>query len=470
MILSYIKNDINNKCLESDLNKQKYCIVCLNELENNKCNNRFCSNYNKYINYNNRDIIKVNINNKNLININYYYYYFDIVSCDEIYIDIYRSNINYKSDFCINSFMKNKLELINKYRIYENLLVDVINNKTYSFKKINKIINDEINNNEEWDFIEYFENLPDGYLYTDNLEELKETNIYKYTKIWLLKEKYKNNKISLLNITYIPIFHKEFEYLINLNLYSLALYYPEDIVFKGSFEKTFGLEKKYYSFMVKNDIDSDILNALKIYKTNDLELLKIIGKNIGYIYNLDLDNKIIKRIFDKLGELFLKDESLLVKYMDYYYNCLKIKLDLNDDNNLFPIDFNKKYKDVYYKSTLMNDKSINKKLNMIGNILDFNKYEDDKYIIYPPHNLYDLFDESFQMHNCVRNYYSNMIYSNSQIYFLREKSNPNKSLVTIEVYDNDIKMALGKYNKEITDLNILKVLDKWKSNLLNIEL
>ncbi|MBR3117415.1 MAG: PcfJ domain-containing protein [Bacilli bacterium] len=450
MVFDYIKSQMKNKYI--DMNDNKYC-----------------SNYNKHIDFDEINMVKGEDNDIKKTSASFNYYYFDVVSCDEVYINIYRSNINYKSDFCINSYMKNSISLINRFRVYDNLIIDTISNKSCSYKYYNKYKTQGVEDNDEWDFYYFFTEIPSGYLYTDNLEELKNTSMYKYTKLWMLKDIFATKKINILDITYNPLYHKEFEYLVNLKLYSLALSFPEEIKFKGNFIDTFGLEKKYYKFMVENDIDSDMYKALKIYKTDNLKLLKLIGYYIDLINDSKMDKKTIKKVFDKLGDLFLKDESLLFSYLDYYSFCLEIKLDLDDNNVLFPKDFNKAYNEVYTKYLLLNNKDINNKLNAVGDMLDFNKYEDDKYIIYPPHNLNDLIEESFQMHNCVRTYYDNILYSNSQVYFLREKDKPDKSLVTIEVIDNSVTMALGKYNNEIEDKNILNVINNWESNLVNVE-
>jgi hypothetical protein len=157
--------------------------------------------------------------------------------------------------------------------------------------------------------------------------------------------------------------------------------------------------------------------------------------------------------------------------MNYYCICSRIKLDLNDINVLFPHDFKKSNKEAYYQYQLLEgEKDIDKKMNSICNILDFNRYEDDEYIIFPPHSLEDLIDESYQMHNCARDYYKYIISLDSQIYFLRKKNEPNKSFVTIEVKNNDINMALGKYNRTIVDKKIINLIDMWKKSLVKISL
>ena len=71
-------------------------------------------------------------------------------------------------------------------------------------------------------------------------------------------------------------------------------------------------------------------------------------------------------------------------------------------------------------------------------------------VIVCPTTLYDLYDESDQMHNCVKRYDKMVIDGNSKIFFLRDLEHVNESLVTIEVNKyNEVVQAKAKYNSAI---------------------
>ena len=74
------------------------------------------------------------------------------------------------------------------------------------------------------------------YLYTDNLNDLKNTTLYKYSSIWTLKDYLKDHYFCLSSITFYPVYYKEFEYLLKLKLYDLAISSSPDIKYKGSFK------------------------------------------------------------------------------------------------------------------------------------------------------------------------------------------------------------------------------------------
>ena len=98
-----------------------------------------------------------------------------------------------------------------------------------------------------------------------------------------------------------------------------------------------------------------------------------------------------------------------------------------------------------------------------------NYYEDDKYIIRPANSITDMIMEGRNQNNCVRTYANRYSNNKTEIYFLREKANLDKSLVTIEVCKGKIQQARCKNNKLVTDKEILKVLKKWERNLIKIE-
>lgn len=77
-----------------------------------------------------------------------------------------------------------------------------------------------------------------------------------------------------------------------------------------------------------------------------------------------------------------------------------------------------------------------------------NTYSNKKYIVMPAESFISLEDESTQQNHCVRNYAEKYAKGKCDIYFMREASTPNKSLVTIEVKERKIVQSRTK-NKEI---------------------
>lgn len=75
-------------------------------------------------------------------------------------------------------------------------------------------------------------------------------------------------------------------------------------------------------------------------------------------------------------------------------------------------------------------------------------YEDYKFIY--PKSTQNIKDEAVQQNNCVASYIKRVINGECHILFMRKKDALDKSLVTIEVIDNKIVQARGKFNRDVT--------------------
>lgn len=82
------------------------------------------------------------------------------------------------------------------------------------------------------------------------------------------------------------------------------------------------------------------------------------------------------------------------------------------------------------------------------------------YIFIYPNCTQDIKDEATQQNNCVASYIDKVIDGLCHIMFLRKKSNPDKSLVTIEIRDNKIVQARRRFNDPVTEQD-QEAIDYW---------
>lgn len=85
---------------------------------------------------------------------------------------------------------------------------------------------------------------------------------------------------------------------------------------------------------------------------------------------------------------------------------------------------------------------------------------DDKYCILAPRIADDLVKESYNLSHCVRSYIGNVAMGSTRIYFLRNKEQKSKSVVTLEVQRGSIRQARGKANRPLT-VEESKFVRKW---------
>lgn len=86
-----------------------------------------------------------------------------------------------------------------------------------------------------------------------------------------------------------------------------------------------------------------------------------------------------------------------------------------------------------------------------------------------PETTQDIKDEAVQQNNCVASYIQRVIDGNCHILFMREKDNIESSLVTIEVRNDVIVQAKGKFNRDTTadELDAVKRWNSWMQNKLS---
>ena len=90
------------------------------------------------------------------------------------------------------------------------------------------------------------------------------------------------------------------------------------------------------------------------------------------------------------------------------------------------------------------------------------------YIFVYPDSTQDIKDEAVSQNNCVASYIDKVIDGDCHIMFLRKKSNPKDSLVTIEIRNNRIVQAKRKYNADVTEDDQVAI-DKWNKKFANME-
>lgn len=88
-----------------------------------------------------------------------------------------------------------------------------------------------------------------------------------------------------------------------------------------------------------------------------------------------------------------------------------------------------------------------------------------------PNSTQDIKDEASMQSNCVASYIDKVIEGSCHIMFLRKKDNLNKSLITIEIRNNHIVQAKGKFNRDINEeeqtiINLWNKRYKEKSDVL----
>lgn len=156
---------------------------------------------------------------------------------------------------------------------------------------------------------------------------------------------------------------------------------------------------------------------------------------IRYMYNyiIPYEGLIVREIIR-----YLRDYSSMHSQMDVT-DFKKFPKYLVSMHDIIKTEFNNFKKEI-------DDKKFKE---MIRDELEFESKKEG-FIIKVPKCSDDLKNEGKQLSHCVGSYIQRIIRGETQILFLRSKSNPKKSLITLEVRDDVLIQAKGLSNRGIT--------------------
>ncbi|MBP3254921.1 MAG: PcfJ domain-containing protein [Clostridia bacterium] len=301
-------------------------------------------------------------------------------------------------------------------------------------------------------------------VYLDNIKEVIKNTIYEYAPIVdaiIYIGKKNPDLLYLLDKAKYP----SFELLMKMELYKLAINCPEKFNIKGSFEKRFGVDRKYYEFMKKHDITYEELCVLKSIQRPNIKIIRDLIRWSGNAKNrLEFISKYVNLI--KLKEYSQsQDKFSLLLYDDYLENLEKLGKNFSK-KDLFPDNFMQAHDESVKKVKVVEDRETREKIIKRYAELKKNEYDNKIFFIRPAKSLSDMKDEAKQQSNCIyTNYSGKYAKGETDIYFMRKVDNPKKSLVTLEVKEGKIRQKYQKLNRITTDEQD-KFIKEWEKAVL----
>lgn len=302
-------------------------------------------------------------------------------------------------------------------------------------------------------------------VYPNNIKKLLKNTKYNYSCIWDIAKHstYIDLEELLTNIDNIP----KIEMLAKMKLYNLALRARkfENI---GTFQKTFGVSKDYYPFMKKYNITYKQLQILKLIKEANIDKIRYLENFINYgdsTSNLEeISQYISLNRFIKYSKMHHGKVEIYL-YKDYLRFAKSLGFDLTNNKYAFPKDLKKEHDKLSKQYKLQSNQLIKNTIIKRGKELSINKYQNNKFIIFPAFTVEALKDESKQQNNCVQTYAEKYATGTCDIYFMRNINQPKKSLVTIEVRNNKVVQSRIK-NNAAPNKKQLAFINKWERKVL----
>lgn len=200
-------------------------------------------------------------------------------------------------------------------------------------------------------------------------------------------------------------------------------------------------------FVVKRyNWDDEYINLLhhesKSYLRN--QIIQVIQN-----YNLDLDAFLEYCLYLNHVES-VSIEKLMADYPDYLRRELHLKGGRMARMEKYPqtwLSATHKQQQEYQNLQHLERMEENGNTEKFDNSIEANKHlewEQDNYLIRMPTSAEDIRDEADQMHHCVATYIPQIEAGEKIVMFMRDKENPDKSLVTVEVIDGAITQAYAQ--------------------------
>ena len=214
--------------------------------------------------------------------------------------------------------------------------------------------------------------------------------------------------------------------------------------------KKVGKDINFRKYLYKNadDIRKStyyIQSILKAYKTNEpirsIDTIERAKKELsGSFY--DIIRNVFKGRLDKYVSYTLKNRIDNIRYKDYLTACQYLDLDMTEDKNAFPHDFNRWHDiriDEYKTKKTLDDEMQRKEFyDQFALIADkytpLQKMSKGAFICIIAKSPADLVREGENLHHCVgrMNYDQKFIREETLIFFIRNANEPEKPLATLE--------------------------------------
>lgn len=152
-------------------------------------------------------------------------------------------------------------------------------------------------------------------------------------------------------------------------------------------------------------------------------------------------------------------------YKDYLRFAKLLGFDLKNNRYAFPKNLKEEHDKLEKQYEIQSKILVQKAIMKRAKELSSNKYQNNKFIVFPAKTLKALQDESKQQNNCVRTYAEKYATGTSDIYFMRDVNKQKKSLVTVEVIDNKVVQSRTKNNNDPNEKQ-LQFLRKWENEVL----
>ena len=148
-------------------------------------------------------------------------------------------------------------------------------------------------------------------------------------------------------------------------------------------------------------------------------------------------------------------------YNDYLTFRKELGYPLHERKYLFPDNLDKAHDEAWKKIKEVRDAKTNALIKeQCAKLMGYH-FTDGDLLIRPAESCDELIEESKQMNNCVRTYAESYAKGLTAIFFIRHVTSPDKSYVTLELKNKNVKQVYGFHNSK-PDATVMDFVKNWK--------
>lgn len=224
-------------------------------------------------------------------------------------------------------------------------------------------------------------------------------------------------------------------------------------------ENKIELDKILYDEYVKSPDDVAWALTYDFVSLDKWEVMQIITERERYVYGGSFHNK-FKMLVDwgwgyratlKYIDRLMTLEALSYTILEEVYDYANMMRMITPRYEKYPRNFLTTHKIAtrnYERLKHQFDEKIFEEIKKIGKQMEYKN--DDKYVMLYPNTTEEIKEEGVRQNHCVASYIQNVLDGYCHIMFLRLKETPEENLVTIEIKNNKVVQARGKYNRDCT--------------------
>jgi hypothetical protein len=140
--------------------------------------------------------------------------------------------------------------------------------------------------------------------------------------------------------------------------------------------------------------------------------------------------------------------SVLITWRDYIADCRRLGLNLSEESVLFPRNLHRAHQNTIKQIKVKEDEMLNKKIRARLKSLEKYSFEHEQtgLMLRPAADSKELINEGKGLNHCVGTYAQRYASGETNIFFVRKISEPDKPYFTVEVKYNEVRQVRGKNN------------------------